>query len=68
LGCLIGYGLAQLFVTMFDSKLYRIPLVVAPATYGYAVLVVLAAAAFSSWVVLRRVARLDLIAVLKTRE
>jgi putative ABC transport system permease protein len=68
IGCLIGYGLASLFVTMFDTKLYRIPLVVAPATYGYAVLVVLTAAAFSSWVVLRRVARLDLIAVLKTRE
>lgn len=68
IGCLIGYGLASLFVTVFDTKLYRIPLVVAPATYGYAVLVVLAAAMASSWMVLRRVARLDLIAVLKTRE
>lgn len=68
IGCLIGYGLASLFATMFDSKLYRIPLVVAPATYGYSVLVVLVAATASSWIVLRRVARLDLIAVLKTRE
>jgi putative ABC transport system permease protein len=68
IGCLVGYGLASLFVTLFDSKLYRIPFVVAPATYGYSVLMVLAAAFVSSWIVLRRVARFDLIAVLKTRE
>ncbi|MDX1483666.1 MAG: FtsX-like permease family protein [Alphaproteobacteria bacterium] len=67
-GCLIGYGLAALFVSLFDTKLYRIPFVVASSTYGYSVLVVLAAATISSWIVLRRVAGLDLIAVLKTRE
>ena len=39
-----------------------------PATYGYSVVVVLIAAICSSWIVLRRVADLDLVAVLKTRE
>jgi putative ABC transport system permease protein len=68
LGCLIGYGLAALFVSLFDTKLYRIPFIVASSTYGYSVLVVLIAAAASSGIVLRRVAKLDLIAVLKTRE
>jgi putative ABC transport system permease protein len=67
-GCLMGYGLAALFVSLFDTKLYRIPFIVASSTYGYSVLVVLIAAAASAWIVLRRVARLDLIAVLKTRE
>ena len=68
LGCLIGYGIAGLFVSLFDTKLYRIPFVVASSTYGYSVLVVLVATAGSAWIVLRRVAGLDLIAVLKTRE
>ena len=55
-------------VTLFDTKLYRIPFVIAPSTYGYAVLFVIAASVGSAWIVLRRVATLDLIAVLKTRE
>ncbi len=68
LGCALGYGLAALMVTLFDTKLYRIPLIVTPETYGFAVLVVLAATAGAAWVVIRRVNRLDLVAVLKTRE
>jgi putative ABC transport system permease protein len=68
IGCLIGYGLAGLFVSLFDTKLYRIPFIVASSTYGYSVLVVVTAAVASAWIVLRRVADLDLIAVLKTRE
>ena len=68
LGCAIGYGLAALIASLFDSEVYRIPLVVEPATYGYAVLVVVAAAALSALAVRRRIDRLDLVAVLKTRE
>jgi putative ABC transport system permease protein len=68
LGCAIGFGLAALIASLFDSEVYRIPLVVAPATYGYAVLVVVVAAALSALAVRRRIDRLDLVAVLKTRE
>lgn len=68
LGCVAGYGLAALMVELFDTKLYRVPFVIEPATYGHAVIVVLVAAIVSSWIVLRRVAALDLVAVLKTRE
>ena len=68
LGCFVGYGLSALMVTLFDTKLYRIPFVIEPSTYGYSMLFVLAAAIGSAWIVLRRVAALDLIAVLKTRE
>ena len=67
-GCLIGYGLARLMVALFDTDLYRIPLIVTGPTYGYAMLVVLCASAGSAWLVVRRLASLDLIAVLKTRE
>jgi putative ABC transport system permease protein len=44
------------------------PLVVSRATYGYAILVVLVSALISAVVVRMRIDRLDLIAVLKTRE
>tara|TARA_B100000315_G_scaffold96528_1_gene88656 strand:- start:288 stop:845 length:558 start_codon:yes stop_codon:yes gene_type:complete len=68
LGCIVGYGLADLLVNLFDTKLYRLPLYIADSSYGYAVLMVIGATIGSAWLVLRRVAKLDLIAVLKTRE
>jgi putative ABC transport system permease protein len=48
--------------------LFRIPLVVDPDTYALAATVVLVSAVISGLVVRRRVDRLDLVAVLKTRE
>jgi putative ABC transport system permease protein len=68
LGCLIGYGLAASLIQAFDTELYRIPMVIERATFGFAVVVVLLAAAFTGLAVRRRLDRLDLIAVLKTRE
>lgn len=68
LGALMGKALAWLLVTTFDTELFRIPLVIADATYGYAALVVLVAAVASGLMVRRRIDRLDLISVLKTRE
>jgi putative ABC transport system permease protein len=47
---------------------YRFPLVLSSRTYATAVLVVVAASALSALLVRRRLDRLDLIAVLKTRE
>jgi len=68
LGCAIGFGLASLIVQAFETELYRVPLVILPATYGWAIVIGLAATAVSAFLVRRRVDRLDLIAVLKTRE
>lgn len=68
LGCLAGYGLAWLITSGFETELFRVPLTVAPATYGWAVMVGLTAAVCSAALVRRRLDRLDLIAVLKTRE
>jgi putative ABC transport system permease protein len=68
LGWLIGYGFAWAMVQGFDSELYRVPLVVERSVYGWASVIVLAAALVSGLVVRRRIDHLDLIEVLKTRE
>jgi putative ABC transport system permease protein len=68
LGCLVGRGLTMLIAYLLDSELFRIPIVIEPATYGFAVLLTLAASGASAALVRRRIDRLDLIRVLKTRE
>lgn len=64
----LGYGLTAMLVAGFQSELYRVPLLGTPSSYGWAGLTVLAATLLSAWLVRRRLDRLDLIAVLKTRE
>ena len=69
LGLAIGYGLAAMTVaTVGSTELYRIPLIVAPGTFAAAATTVLLASGISSLVVHRRLGRLDLVSVLKTRE
>lgn len=68
LGWLIGYCFAVLMTEGFRSELYRVPLVVNREVYAWASLIVFAAAVISGLVVRRRIDRLDLIEVLKTRE
>ncbi len=68
LGCLLGYGFAALIAWGFSTDTITIPLVIQPATYGHAALVVAGAAVASALVVRRRIDRLDLVAVMKTRE
>ncbi|HEX5754844.1 MAG TPA: FtsX-like permease family protein [Arenimonas sp.] len=67
-GFALGYGMSALLVIGFSSDLYRIPLLIAPSGYAVAGLLILAATALSARLVRRRLDRLDLIAVLKTRE
>jgi len=68
LGCLTGWGLAELLSRAMDTELYRVPAVIVPEKLGWACLAVLAAAAASGALVVRHLRRLDLVAVLKTRE
>lgn len=68
LGCLLGRWLAGLMTEMFRTELYRVPLTIDPSTYGLAMLVAIASTTASALVVGRRIGRLDLIEVLKTRE
>lgn len=68
LGCLVGRLLARLIVAGFETELYRVPFVINAATYGWAIVVGVLATAVSAFLVRQRIDRLDLIAVLKTRE
>lgn len=68
LGFLLGYWFCTLMPLAYDSELFRMPVVVAPSTYAVAFLTVTGAALLSGLLVRRRLDRLDLIAVLKTRE
>jgi putative ABC transport system permease protein len=67
-GWLFGAWLAELMTDAFASDLYSIPLVLKPATFSTASLVVIAASVLAVLVVRRRLNRLDLVAVMKTRE
>ena len=68
LGWLLGFGFSWLTNQAFSSDLYSVPFIVAPQSFARATLVVLAAAFVSALIVRRRIDKLDLIAVLKTRE
>lgn len=68
-GLALGYGLAYALIRIaFDTELFRLPLVVTSATYGFAAVVTLASALLTAWVVGRKLAELDMVAVLKSRE
>lgn len=67
-GWLAGLGIARAFTQGIQSDLYEIPFVIVPATFARASLIVLLTALGSAMVVRRRIDRLDLVAVMKTRE
>lgn len=68
LGLGLGAVAAWYFSLRLSTELYRLPFTLSIASLALAAAVVLVAAALSGWVVARRVAALDLVAVLKTRE
>jgi putative ABC transport system permease protein len=68
IGFCIGFGFCAAMVIGFDSELYRIPLVIHPASYARAALVTIAASLASGLLVRHRLDRLDLVEVLKSRE
>lgn len=67
-GWLMGYGLAWIMKTNLAGELMRVRLVVEHSTYILASAIVVTAAMLSALVVRRRIERLDLVAVLKTRD
>ncbi len=67
IGIACGHGLAALTLALLDNELFRIPLIIEPSTYGWSVVAVVIAALVSALLVRRRLDRLDLVAVLKTR-
>lgn len=68
LGFVIGSWLTRLMMESFSSEVLRLPYIVSEYTYSFAATVVLVAALVSALSVRRRLDRLDLVEVLKTKE
>jgi len=67
-GFVLGVGLLALVSFRFDTELFRLPFVVTGNTLALSVLVTVGAAFLSGLAVRSRIAHLDLVEVLKTRE
>ena len=68
LGLELGEWMCYYIALTMQSDLFRVPVVLVPQTYAFAVAVVLVSAVLSGLAVRRRLDRLDLVAVLKTPE
>ena len=68
LGLWLGNLLANAILATIDREQYRLPAMISPVTYGFAVLVVLGAALLTALWMRRRLDRLDLIGTLKARD
>ncbi len=68
LGLWAGFGLAKILTTAMQSETFIIPVVITAKTYLLAAATIVVSAVASALLVRRRIDRLDLVAVLKTRE
>lgn len=67
-GMWIGHEFARLIAENLASELYRVPLVIESSSYAFAATIVLLSTLLSGLLLQRRLNRLDMVAVLKTRE
>jgi putative ABC transport system permease protein len=67
-GFAAGYGLVAYLSTRLQTELYRMPVVVEISSYAWAVIVILFCAVLSGFLISRRLAELDIVSVLKSRE
>lgn len=67
-GLLMGYGFALMLEPAMDTEMYSIPVVISRGTYAFAAITTSLAAILSGLAVRRRLNRLDLIGVLKSRD
>jgi len=67
-GLLVGSGLAKVILQTINTEFVRLPLILTPANYAFAVLVVAVASLLSAVLACRRLNRLDLVGVLKARD
>ena len=68
LGAFAGWALATWMMQLMSSDAIDFPVIIEPATYASAALIVLAAGVASALLVRRQIDALDLVAVLKVRE
>jgi putative ABC transport system permease protein len=67
-GFATGYGLCAWLTLGRQTELYRMPLIITSSSYAWAFLIVFFSAAISALLIRRRLATLDIVAVLKSRE
>lgn len=67
-GLALGYWMLAAMLGAYETELFRVPAVAAAGTFAWASAAVVIAMAASAAVVRRKLNRLDLVAVLKTRE
>ena len=67
-GMYLGRVIAQSMMAQADPETYRFPVVISIQTYAFAAVVTIAASLATALAVRRRVDRLDMVAVLKSRE
>ena len=67
-GFAVGGAFCWMLTAGISSDLFRLPFVLRPRTFGYSALTLLVAGLGSALLVRRRLDRLDLVSVLKTRE
>lgn len=68
IGFVIGYLFASASISLTDTELFRLPLIIELKTYAYAAIAVLGSGFVSAMIVRHRIDHLDLVGVLKTRE
>jgi putative ABC transport system permease protein len=67
-GVALGLTMTWVLSKVISTDTFRLPMIVSWPSIAWSVLIVLAVSMASAWRVQRRVARLDLVGVLKTRE
>ncbi|MFO7179205.1 MAG: ABC transporter permease [Pseudomonadota bacterium] len=67
-GLWFGHWLVSAMAGLADPETYRIPVILTTRSYAFALIVTLVSGAASALLVRRRIDRLDLVGVLKTRE
>lgn len=68
IGCALGYAFAKSTAEASSTDMYRVPLIVSPTTYIFAMTIIVLSTVLVVVVVRRRLDRLDLVSVLKTKE
>lgn len=68
IGLWFGVGMSESMATGSAQEMFRLPIVIDSSTFAFATVVTLAAALVSALLVRRKLDKLDLIGVLKTRE
>ncbi len=68
LGFVAGWLLCQIMASGFESDLFRVPVSLRTATFAFAAVTMILSTVLSALIVRRRIGRLDLVGVLKTRE